>query len=178
MARESAIDIHLESLEALIAPWRQATVEVAVKGVPPHITLLYPWRVAPLSEEDAREVQKVLEQYPSFEIQLAKVSHFGKRVIYLALNERSEKAVKELMQVLFRAFPETPPYGGAFSDPTPHLTIAKAKDDETFEQMMAEITRVLAPKLPIKHQVSGVSVIEEAEDGYWHLRALVPFADP
>lgn len=177
MARESAIDIHLESLDELVAFWRQATVEVATKGVPPHITLLYPWRVAPLSEEDTREVQKVLERHHSFEIHFAKVSHFGKRVIYLALDERSEKAVRQLMQVLFRAFPETPLYGGAFSDPTPHLTIAKANDDKHFEQLMQEISRALAPKLPIKHQVSGVSIIEEAEDDFWHLRASVSLED-
>lgn len=177
MARESAIDIHLESLDELVAPWRQATVEVANKGVPPHITLLYPWRVAPLSEEDTREVQKVLEQCHSFEIQLAKVSHFGKRVIYLALDDESEKAVKHLMQVLFLAFPETPPYGGAFSDPTPHLTIAKANDDKHFEELMEEISHVVTLKLPIKYQVSGVSMIEETDDGYWHVWASIPFID-
>jgi 2'-5' RNA ligase len=128
-------------------------------------------------EEDTRAIQKALEQQKPFEIRFTKLSHFGQQVIYLALDDESEKAVKELMQVLFRAFPETPPYGGAFSDPTPHLTIAKAKDDEKFEQMMDEISRVLASKLPITHQVGDVSIIEELEDGYWHFRALIPFAD-
>jgi 2'-5' RNA ligase len=121
MARESAIDIHLESLDDLLKPWRQITVEVANKGVPPHLTLLYPWRVAPLSAGDILALQAALQPLEPFEIRFTKLSHFARRVLYLALGEASERAVKNLMQTLFQAFPETPPYGGQFPDPTPHL---------------------------------------------------------
>jgi 2'-5' RNA ligase len=171
--KESALEIHVESLGAWLEPWRHATVEVANKGMPPHVTLLYPWRTAPLSEEDAGQVQKVLEHQPPFELRFSELSHFGKRLIYLALDEQSEQTVKRLMNVLFDAFPETPPYGGQFSDPTPHLTVAKAKDDEHFGQLMKEISERLEPELPVKHFVDKVSVVQQGSDGFWRLHSEV-----
>ncbi len=175
MSRESAIDIHLESFDDLLEPWRRATIEVANKGVPPHITLLYPWCV-PISNNDIEVVHSVISQLESFEICFTHLSHFAKRVIYLALDETSEKAVKHLMQTLFRAFPETPPYGGQFPDPLPHLTVAKVSDDATFEKMMEEILQVFSPRFPMTFWVNKVSVIEGDEEGYWKLKAAIPLA--
>jgi 2'-5' RNA ligase len=93
MARESAVDIQLESLDDLLKPWRQITVEVADKGVPPYLTLLYPWRVAPLSAGDILSLQAALKPLEPFEIRFTKLSHFARRVLYLALDEASERAV-------------------------------------------------------------------------------------
>jgi 2'-5' RNA ligase len=94
MTQLSAIDIHVEWLDALLEPWRTATVEVANHGMPSHVTLLYPWRAAPLSEKDTEAVRKVLGQQSSFEMHFSNLSHFGKRVIYLSLDEDSERAVR------------------------------------------------------------------------------------
>jgi hypothetical protein len=41
--RETAIGISLPELAELLDLWRMATVPVASNGIPPHITLLYPW---------------------------------------------------------------------------------------------------------------------------------------
>ena len=46
---ESSIDIHVGGLANLLLPWRQDT---AAKGIPPHVTILYPWRTPPLSGSD------------------------------------------------------------------------------------------------------------------------------
>jgi 2'-5' RNA ligase len=173
MTQLSAIDIHVEWLDEMLEPWRRANVEVANHGMPPHVTLLYPWRVAPLSEKDAEAVRKVLGRQSLFEIRFAELSHFGKRVLYLALDKDSEKAVKQVMQTLFRAFPETPPHGGQFADPTPHLTVAKAKSDEHFEQLMNEILERLEPKFPIKHFVDKVSIVQQDPTGFWRLHSEV-----
>jgi hypothetical protein len=81
------------------------------------------------------------------------------------------------MQALFQAFPETPPYGGQFPDPTPPLTVAKAEDDTAFERMMAEISRALFSSLPMTYRVNEISGIEESADGYWKLRAVIPLAN-
>lgn len=41
-AKESSIDVILPGLAHLIDRWRVPTVAEASRGVPPHITLLYP----------------------------------------------------------------------------------------------------------------------------------------
>jgi 2'-5' RNA ligase len=173
MAQLSAIDIHVGWLDALLEPWRTATLTVANHGMPSHVTLLYPWRVAPLSGKDTEAVKRALGQQQPFEIRFFKFSHFGKRVIYFALDEGSEKVVKQVMQTLFSAFPETPPYGGQFSDPTPHLTVAKAKSDEHFEQLMEEISMRLEPELPINHVADKVSIVQQDLEGFWHLHSEI-----
>jgi len=53
--QESALDICLPELCSLLDQWRMATVPVAMQGGPPHMTLLYPWRAAPLQGADRPE---------------------------------------------------------------------------------------------------------------------------
>ncbi|MHC4816813.1 MAG: hypothetical protein ACYTF8_01960 [Planctomycetota bacterium] len=55
---ESSVDIHLAELADLVSPWREATVEVAARGVPPHITLLYPWKPPPIETSDIRAFEE------------------------------------------------------------------------------------------------------------------------
>ncbi len=44
----TSIDLQFGELAQMLDPWRSDTVAVATLGVPPHITLLYPWRSAHL----------------------------------------------------------------------------------------------------------------------------------
>lgn len=46
------------------------------------------------------------------------------------------------MQALQRAFPDTSPYGGAFADPPPHLTVAKGPASD-LDRLKDEIAAAL-----------------------------------
>ena len=61
---ESAIDISVPELAELVDHWRMATVPVASQGVPPHITLRYPWRPAPLQPADLHKVAAAVMDIP------------------------------------------------------------------------------------------------------------------
>jgi hypothetical protein len=65
---KSSIDIHFDSLTDLIDKWRSSSVEVTNLGVPPHITLLYPWRDAPLSDDDLEQLRTVLSNHQAFSL--------------------------------------------------------------------------------------------------------------
>ena len=163
----SSIDIQLGELTELLGRWREGTVEVSALGVPPHITLLYPWRNAPLANSDLQQLEKVLATFEPFGL-FDRVGTFGGGVVHLAL--KNERVPREMIKALFTAFPDTPPYSGAFSDPSPHLTVAKCSP-ENLSSLGDEIAEALS--LPVTFQVDKIVVMEEREDGRWFNRHVV-----
>jgi 2'-5' RNA ligase len=174
MARESAIGINAPGLSYLLDQWRIPTVEVATRGIPPHVTLLYPWRPAPLQPSDVERAMAALAGTRRFTLRLPTIDRFL-QVIYL--RAEPDDVLRGLMQRLAMAFPETPPYGGAFPDPTPHLTVAKGVTDAELDRLEIEIVGHLAPHLPLVVDVSEIALEEQGEDGFWSIRATVPLAD-
>jgi 2'-5' RNA ligase len=175
MSRETSIDLHFDEVDALISKWRHATVAMASRGVPPHITLLYPWRPAPLAEADVTELKSVVKQQRPFSVVFTRVDQFPGRVVYLAVNEEPE--LDGLRQKIVAAFPDASPYGGAFSYPIPHLTIAEAADDVTFDTLVREITASIAPELPIEILVREIVVMEEGEDTNWKVHSTLTLGE-
>jgi len=171
MSRETSIDIHCGEVDALIAKWRHATVAMASRGVPPHITLLYPWRRAPITAADMSALKSVVKEQRPFSLVFTRVQHFSNRVLYLAVNEDSE--VKTLRLKIVAAFPDASPYGGEFSTPITHLTIARAPDDVTFDALMHEVSASVASELPIEIFVREIVVMEEGEDTNWNVHSVI-----
>jgi hypothetical protein len=66
-------------------------------------------------------------------------------------------------------WPQAPPYGGAFNDPTPHLTIAGGQREETYEALEREF----AAGLPLRTRVAGVRLVV-FDDDRWNLRETFP----
>lgn len=169
--RESAIDICLPELAALIDQWRLPTVPIASQNVPPHITLLYPWRPAPLHPEDCRAMAAAVAGTPPFVVTF---QHLGRFPGALFLAPTPEDVLRALTQRLVRAFPETPPYGGQFgSDPTPHLTIAKAATEGELDRLEAAVSARLEPLFPLSFQVRALSIEEEGPDGFWQVSSTI-----
>jgi 2'-5' RNA ligase len=169
--RESAIDICLPELAELIDQWRLSTIPVAAQGVPPHITLLYPWRTAPLQPGDLNEAAAAVVGITPFTVTFRRVGRFPG---VLFLSPEPENVVRILIRRLVRAFPETPPYGGQFgADPTPHLTIAQATTEEELSRLQAEISARLEPVFPLSLPVHALSIEEEGADGRWQISSTI-----
>lgn len=159
----SCIVLSFTELSQLIDKWR-----IDYLGIPPHITLLYPWRDAPLSSNDLAQLELVLDDFEPFELCLNRVETFEAGIIYLALKD--DRVPKAMMQALFTAFPDTPPYGGAFADAIPHLTVAKCQT-ENLIALKRDITEALS--LPIELQVNEVVAMEYRGDNKWVTRHTV-----
>jgi hypothetical protein len=166
---KSSIDIHFDSLTDLIDKWRSSSVEVTNLGVPPHITLLYPWRDAPLLDDDLEQLRTVLSKHQAFSLCFDRLETFEVGAVYLALQDG--RSCKAIMVDLMKAFPDTPPYGGDFLDAVPHLTIAKC-DPENVQVLKAEIAREL--RLPLEFSVNEIAVMEENAEGHWFTRYVIP----
>jgi 2'-5' RNA ligase superfamily len=166
---KSSIDIHFNSLTPLLHRWRTESVAVANLGVPPHITLLYPWRDAPLSGDDLEQLRTVLLKHRAFSLCIDRLESFEVGAIYLALQDG--RSCKAIMSDLMKDFPDTPPYGGDFLDAVPHLTIAKC-DPKNLQVLKAEIARELT--LPLEFSVDEIAVMEEDTGGNWFTRCVIP----
>ena len=169
--RETAIDISLPELAELVNHWRLPTVPVASQGIPPHITLLYPWQPVPVQPADLHAVAAAVMDIAPFTLTFQQVGRFPGA---LFLCPEPEGMVRHLTQRIVRAFPETPPYGGQFgSDPTPHLTVALAETEEELDRLQADILVRLEPLFPLRIPVQALTVEEEGIDDTWHIVSTI-----
>jgi 2'-5' RNA ligase len=135
------------------------------RGLPPHVTVLFPF--APAAAIDAELRAQVVEHFsifPAFDAELTRVGRFDAHV-WLA-PEPHERFIA-LLAGTYARFPRFPPYGDAFAEPVPHLTIAEVGADGNFEQVTEEAERTLGPGLPFAFGVDRVDLFEELSDGMW-----------
>jgi 2'-5' RNA ligase len=168
---KTSIDLHFEDLDLLIGRWRLTTVASATRNDPPHITLLSPWRT-PLQDRDLEELRAVLHVGQPFQICFVKLGRFGDHTLYLEPEENEH--LSRIMQNLVITFPDTPPYGGAFSKSIPHVTVAQASDAETLNRFEQEITAHLVSAWPITAQVTEVLVKQREINGSWEVMVVLP----
>jgi 2'-5' RNA ligase len=157
--RESALAIKVR-LPPDLERFRVAHVPNAALGVPAHVTLIYPF--VPAEQLDAvvrRRVAGALASQPPFAFRLSTVRRWP-NTLYLAVEPAAP--VEGMVRSLVAAFPEHPPYGGAFPY-VPHVTLA---EDEG-----SALAELAAPPLPAgRRQVTRVLLIAQGRDGRWRLR--------
>ena len=167
---ESAILIKVPQVESVVGRHRRALDPSAKWGVPAHVTLLYPF--LPPSEIDANVLRRIatcVSGHRAFEVQFARTKWFGEEVLWLA--PEPDLTFKRLTATLFASFPQTPPYGNAFAEHTPHLTVA----DGIKVDQMREVESLVTAQLPIHASFSSVSVmIGSAEPASWITIAEIP----
>jgi 2'-5' RNA ligase len=174
LTRESSIDVCLPELAELLDRWRLPTVAVASRGVPPHITLLYPWRPAPLGPSDIAEAAAAVAGTAPLTVTFRRLGRFPG---VLFLRPEPDNTLRALVRRLMHAFPDTPPYGGRFADPIPHLTVAAAATEDELDRLEAEIAAELASSLPLALTVRELALEEEGDDGVWSIRATIPLTN-
>lgn len=172
--RSSAIGIAFPQFAPALARWREPSLPAAMRAVPPHITLLGPWRPAPLTPGDIVAVRKALAGIEPFRLTFRAIERFPSRGV-LYLRPEPDAPLRELIQRLARAFPETPPYGGAVADPVPHLTIAASTPAADMDRLQDEITRELGRRLPLDALVREITIAEQQTDGTWIAAHRLPF---
>lgn len=163
--QESSLLIPVPEAEPLVQPWRQSYDPVAARGVPAHLTLIYPF-LPPTRLDRAVEadLQSLFVNVAPIRWALARAAQFP-GVLYLA-PEPAEPFVA-LIQALSQRYPEAPPYGGAFATIIPHVTVAQHDDPRLLDQIAA----TLAEQLPIRVRSREVWLQEQGADLYWRTRS-------
>lgn len=116
-----------------------------------HVTLLGPWLADP-GPDDLARVADVLASLPLVDLELAEVATFPDGLLHL----RAEPAdvLRTATARLAAAFPDHPPYGGAYPDPVPHLTLDRVAPGVSAAGVRAE----LADVLPVRQRVERVDL--------------------
>ncbi len=168
---ESAVIVALPEAAGAVAATRQRLDPAAARGVPAHITVLYPF-LPPERIDQAvlAAVGAAVATVPRFAVTLSEVRWFGDSVVWLAPEPAGP--FQSLTAAVSERFPETPPYGGLYEEVVPHLTVGDGAPVGQLRQAADTVGR----HLPIRAAVTAVQVIVSGsgEPGFWRPIAELP----
>jgi 2'-5' RNA ligase len=167
--RESAILVPVPEVEPVVRHLRARLDRSANRGVPAHVTVLYPF--VPPEQITAAIIAKAaaaVASVPGFDCRFAGTDWFDDEVLWLAPDPVGP--FRALAAAVHAAFPRYPPFGGAFADVIPHLTIGDRPEGGPGVLRAAEAE--VLPTLPVHTQVSHAWLMTgtQARDS-WQLRA-------
>ena len=164
---ESALVVEVPEAEPLVSHWRAKHDWSAQRGVPAHITVLYPFvPTERLDETVLGGLRKLFASQAPFSFQLTRVARFPE-VAWLA-PEPSEPFAA-LTELVVERYPDYPPYEGIHDEVIHHLTVA-----EGGIELQDEVETALTPLLPLQADAKSVSLLVEDENERWHLRERLP----
>lgn len=162
---ESALLVPVPEAESYVSHHRFRYDSVALRGVPAHITVVFPFIPPPaMTDEAVDAVRHVLTRFSAFRFRLTKLERFPEGAVYLA-PEPAEPFVRLTTELVDR-FPAYPAYGGAYADVIPHLTVAQLPEVPTLDEF-SDIRR----SLPIQCEAREILLMVENEDHQWDMRS-------
>lgn len=166
-AGTTGLVVRVPEAEPAVRAWRDRHDPSARAGVPAHVTVLFPFLDESRIDAAVRaELAATFARFDACDLRFTRCGRFP-GVLYLA--PEPDEALRHLTQAVAARWPEAPPYGGAFADVVPHLTVADGPQDEALDAIEAR----LLPALPVTTRLASVELI--AYDGAkWHVRASFP----
>ena len=175
-ALETALLVTLPEVADVVDRYRLQLDLAAGWGVPPHLTVTYPF-LAPREVDDAvlAGLGELFAAHPAFDSALARTAWFGEEVLYLAPDP--DAPFRELTAAVQGAFPDHPPYRGAHGEPHPHLSIGQRRLGDLAGLRSAE--EALTARLPLPVHVASVQLwAGSREPGSWRQVADLPLGPP
>jgi 2'-5' RNA ligase len=164
---DSALLVPVPEATPLVRAHRLRLDPNAAAGVPEHVTLLSPFVPPDLVDAGVRQrLAALFASVPAFPFQLASVRWFGDQVMWLAPEPAAP--IIELTQRLVAEFGELP-YGGAYPEIVPHLTVALGNPEGA-----GNVRDAIAGGLPISATADRVHLMVGAEATGWSLLEEFP----
>jgi 2'-5' RNA ligase len=146
-----ALVVPFEELAPVVDDLRERTCDSKPShGMPPHVTLLVP---APCA---ADAISGVLAPFSAFDVAFARLDRFP-GVLWLA--PEPAEPFRRMIEALVQQFPDQPPYGGAFAEIVPHLTIAQSGLEEAAETVQT--------RLPLRARAERAALLEQTQPDRW-----------
>jgi hypothetical protein len=154
----TALIVPVPEAEPQIGELRLAHDSSAARGVPAHVTILFPF--LDTDELDEAAIADLVAEFPAFDFELDRVEHFPDGTTWL--RPAPSLPFVDLTSAVWQRWPHRPPYEGAFDEVIPHLTISETPLEVDLE-------------LPIAARAREVTLIEEEEpSGRWTARLHLP----
>jgi 2'-5' RNA ligase len=168
---ESALIVPALHLTPVVERFRLRYDPTAAAGVPPHVTILYPF-LAPdqLTDGIVAEVARLLGNVAGFDYSMGELRQFEPGVLYLAPEPAAPFA--DLTRLVSKHF-GIQPYGGAYSTVIPHLTVARSAVEDERGRIAAEI----AAQLPVHGRASEAWLIAGDNAAGWKRVRSIPFTE-
>jgi 2'-5' RNA ligase len=171
---ESGLAVLVPQAEALVHSFRDKYDPSAAAGMPAHITLLYPFKSP--HEIDGSTIEKLNQCFAgfwAFDFSLAKIRRFPGGVLYLV--PEPDEPFRRLTRAVWDCCPETPPFGGRYSNVVPHLTVAQLADEQQAKQIFVEFERASRGRVPIHATAREITLMDRLS-GSWRVRAAIPLS--
>jgi len=164
---ETALVVEVPEAEPLVSEWRAKHDWSAQRGVPAHITILYPFAPTERVDKELLDgLRQLFARRPAFSFHLPRVARFPE-VAWLA--PEPAEPFKALIELVAGEYPDYPPYEGMHDEVIPHLTVAEGTVD-----LQDEVEAVLSPHLPIEARADSVSLLAEDLNERWHRAERFP----
>lgn len=165
---QSVLLIPVPAAEPVVSRHRQELDLAARDGIGAHVTVLYPFvEVEAITPEHDSLVDEVLQEFEPFTFTLDSVGWFGDAVVYL--RPRDPAAFHAITNAIVEAFPEHPPYEGAFDEIVPHLTIGDSGTADRLRQAAADVEQ----HLPIEARATKVQWLYGDIGSQWKVRRTI-----
>jgi 2'-5' RNA ligase len=168
---ETALVLVLDDAGPFDEVRRDFASATVARGIPFHITLLYPF--APrdqLTDAVLAETGGLFAAREPIEFSLTRIATWAS-VVYAVPEPDAE--LRDCMQALWARFPAWPPYGGIHADVVPHATLG---EDVDAAEVVTEVERRLQPHVPRHYKLDAATLLEEFVPDEWRRREQFPFA--
>jgi 2'-5' RNA ligase len=167
----SAVLVEISEAEPAVGEWRSRHTYDGPLGIPPHVTLLFPFVPAGrLTGEVEERLTRLLGAARAFDVSFARAARWPS---LLYLEPRPSEPFSALTEAIAAAWPEHPPYEGEHEVVIPHLTVAELEDGEFLDRIAADVE----PHLPIESRIREAQLYVEDDAGRWHERWRLPLAE-
>ena len=164
MGNESAVIVPVPEVDPIVATLRLQYDPASRLDVPAHITLIYPFVHLQAVAHELKTLAKICESIAAFRFAFTEVRRFP-ATAYLH-PDKSETFV-QITKTLMNMWPECRPYGGAFPDIVPHLTVA----DGVSAEILSTAEDLLHCHLPILCVAREIWLITSDRAGVWSKEA-------
>ncbi len=171
---ETGVIVPVPEAEPVVGEHRRAHDSSARYGVPPHVTLVYPFLPQTAVDKDVLDsLSELFAATPALDVTFGRCARFPGETQVLYLAPSPDIPFRELTAAIWTRWPEAPPYGGQFDDPIPHLTVTDQADATTVDAIAAG----LSGRLPLSARATEAHLV--AFDGHrWLAAATFPFGRP
>jgi 2'-5' RNA ligase len=165
----STLILPVPSVDEVLAEFLGRPAQRATTGIPAHITALFPFAPAEAVDEALEAaVGEVVARFAPFDFQLGDVGTFP-NVLYLA--PKPAAPFRDLTNALWSRWPQFPPYGGAFDDVVPHLTVVEGRWPRDAVERLRRL-------LPLEARADEVWLLTQQPGSRWSLRRRFALGPP